>query len=55
MIWEDDPIDQIKSKLDKLNVRIAVFNPCANTPESHDFMNAMNENLNQLERVIKVE
>ncbi|MCK5467205.1 MAG: zinc ABC transporter substrate-binding protein [Cyclobacteriaceae bacterium] len=53
MIWEDDPIEEIKSKLDEMNIKIAVFSPCANNPEAGDFMDLMNENLNQLERMIK--
>lgn len=53
MIWEDDPIEEIKSKLDEMNVKIAVFSPCANNPKAGDFMDLMNENLNQLERMIK--
>jgi hypothetical protein len=34
---------------------VSVFNPCANTPETGDFMGVMNQNLNDLERVIKIQ
>lgn len=55
MIWEDAPIDEIKSKLQEMKVATAVFNPCANTPKDDDFMSAMHKNLNQLEQVIAIE
>ena len=55
MIWEDDPVTDIKSKLLEIKVSFAVFNPCANTPEDGDFMSTMNENLRQLEQMIAME
>lgn len=54
MIWEDNPIEEIKSKLLELKVSVVVFNPCANVPEVGDFMDMMNENLNQLELVVGI-
>lgn len=55
MIWEDEPLDEIKSKLDALNVSIVVFNPCGNALATGDFINMMNKNLNQLEQIIMIE
>jgi len=52
MIWEDAPIQEIESKLVDLEITIVVFRPCANRPETGDFMNIMNENLLHAERVI---
>jgi len=52
MIWEDEPLEETKSMLNDLNVLVAVFNPCANTPETGDFMGIMNENLQQLKQAI---
>lgn len=52
-IWEDKPLEKIVTKLDELNVSGVVFSPCANAPESGDFMTVMHENLNLLEQSIK--
>lgn len=52
MVWEDEPLNEIKLKLEKLNILIAVFNPCANKPVSGDFIDVMNKNLQQLEQAI---
>lgn len=52
MIWEDEPLEETKSMLNDLNLSVAVFNPCANTPETGDFMGIMNDNLDQLKQAI---
>ncbi|MEE9574014.1 MAG: metal ABC transporter substrate-binding protein [Candidatus Neomarinimicrobiota bacterium] len=45
MLWEDDPLPEIKQELLKRRIRIAVFKPCANTPTSSDFLNLMKTNI----------
>ncbi len=55
MIWEDEPSNEIKIKLDSLNVAVAVFNPSGNTIAAGDFLSMMNKNVNQLEKIIKIE
>lgn len=52
MIWESEPLEEIKSKLEQLNISIAVFDPCANTPDSGDFMDVMKENVERLSKVV---
>jgi len=53
MLWEGSPLEEVQVRLDELNVKIVVFNPCANKPEEGDFMNNMNDNLKNLERAIE--
>lgn len=48
MLWEDKPLPEIEKKLNALGVRIAVFNPCANKPETGDFLSVMNSNIEGL-------
>ncbi len=55
MIWEDEPLGEIRSKLEKLNVLISVFDPCANKPESGDFIEVMNANIERLAKLINLQ
>ena len=48
MLWEDKPLPEIEKKLNKRGLRIVVFNPCANKPETGDFLSAMNSNIEGL-------
>jgi len=45
MLWEDDPLPEVKQELLKRGIRIVVFKPCANTPTSSDFLNLMKTNI----------
>ena len=48
MIWEDTPLRQIRERLASIGIRSAVFDPCANTPPSGDFLSVMEKNLEAL-------
>jgi zinc transport system substrate-binding protein len=48
MLWEDDPLPEVKQELLKREIRIVVFKPCANTPTSSDFVNSMKTNIANL-------
>ena len=48
MLWEDKPLSEIEKRLNNLGLRIVVFNPCANKPETGDFLSAMNSNVEGL-------
>ncbi|MDD5035538.1 MAG: metal ABC transporter substrate-binding protein [Methylococcaceae bacterium] len=48
MIWEDRPDPEIADKLQSLGLKSLVFSPCANRPESGDFLEVMKENLENL-------
>ena len=49
MLWEEEPLEDIKKKLEKLNVRISVFIPCGNRPEEGNFIEIMRKNLKDLD------
>jgi zinc transport system substrate-binding protein len=51
MIWEDTPLPEIRERLESVGIRSAVFDPCANTPPSGDFLSVMNDNVQALRLV----
>ena len=51
MLWEDTPQPQTVSRLQTLGVAVVVFRPCANRPETGDFMSVMEENLQRLVQI----
>lgn len=53
MIWENDPTPESVEKLKAMGVKITVFKPCANIPDSGDFMSVMKENLDNMESVYR--
>lgn len=55
MIWEEEPLGDIRSKSEQLDVLISVFDPCANTPEIGDFVDVMNANIKRLEKAIDLQ
>ncbi|MCP4901312.1 MAG: zinc ABC transporter substrate-binding protein, partial [bacterium] len=50
MIWEGTPLPQVIERLESVGIRSVVFDPCANTPESGDYLSVMNKNLEALRR-----
>lgn len=48
MLWEGEPLEQSVRRLEKLGVASIVFDPCANTPESGDFLTVMKRNIENL-------
>jgi zinc transport system substrate-binding protein len=51
MIWEDTPLPEMSQRLESIGIRSVVFDPCANTPPSGDFLSVMGENLQALRLV----
>jgi zinc transport system substrate-binding protein len=51
MIWEGTPLPQIRERLESIGIRSVVFDPCANTPPSGDFLSTMEKNLQALRLV----
>ena len=51
MLWEDEPMPEVKEILNKKGVQVAVFNPCGNQPESSDFMDTMNKNIKSISEI----
>lgn len=48
MIWEGKPSAEIAARLKQMGVISLVFDPCANRPESGDFLSVMKDNLTNL-------
>lgn len=48
MLWESQPNAEIAGKLKTLGLDSVVFDPCANRPESGDFLEVMKKNLESL-------
>jgi zinc transport system substrate-binding protein len=55
MIWEAEPLPEIRERLAALGVNCAVFAPCGNVPESGDLLSVMRENLERLRPVLIAE
>jgi len=48
MLWEGEPTEETVAILEELGISSIVFDPCANTPESSDFLTVMRENVENL-------
>jgi len=48
MIWEKQPVAEINRRLDTMNIRTLVFDPCANRPGQGDFLDVMQQNVQNL-------
>jgi len=46
MLWEDQPLPEVKNRLKELGVASVVFSPCANMPDKGDFYEVMKKNIN---------
>lgn len=55
MLWEGGPMKESAKRLRQLDVESAVLNPCANRPETGDFLSVMRDNVSNLERVFGAE
>ncbi len=53
MIWESKPSEAIVAKLSQLGIGSLVFDPCANRPESGDFLDVMEKNLGHLKEAFR--
>ena len=51
MLWEDEPMPEVKEILNKKGVRVTVFKPCGNRPVIGDFMEAMNKNIKSIKGI----
>jgi zinc transport system substrate-binding protein len=49
MLWESEPMPEVKEILIKKGIQVKVFNPCGNQPINGDFMEIMNENIMALQ------
>ena len=51
MIWEGQPLDKSVQRLKEMGLGSVVFDPCANTPDSGDFLSVMKQNIENLRPV----
>lgn len=49
MLWEDQPSAKVEEILNEKGIRVVVFNPCGNRPESGDFIENMTMNIKAFE------
>ena len=49
MLWEDEPLPEIKEILAEKGIQTLVFNPCGNRPAEGDFMEQMKKNVHRLQ------
>jgi len=52
MLWEEQPLPEVEKELASLGLSVVVFNPCANKPDSGDFLSVMNQNLSNLKAAL---
>lgn len=48
MLWEGEPLAEVKAKIEAKGVKVVVFNPCGNKPSSGDFISVMRANVQNL-------
>jgi zinc transport system substrate-binding protein len=51
MLWESAPAPEIAARLLQLGIQSVVFDPCANRPQTGDFLSVMSENLTNTVRI----
>ncbi len=51
MIWENEPLPEIKEKLLEMKIKSVVFNPCGNTSEEGDYLSVMKRNIYNLKLI----
>ena len=53
MLWEEEPLPEVRAELQKRGVRPVVFHTCGNRPVKGDYLQAMRENLDALSAALK--
>ena len=48
MLWEGEPLPEIKAVLLQKGILVMVFNPCGNRPAEGDFIDVMKTNIQTL-------
>jgi zinc transport system substrate-binding protein len=51
MLWEGEPLDDTRKKLQELGIDIVIYDPCGNKPGAGDFLEVMGRNVHQLREV----
>jgi zinc transport system substrate-binding protein len=50
MIWEKQPVPEITGRLDAMGIGTLVFDPCGNRPRQGDFLDVMQQNVQNLSK-----
>ena len=50
MLWEGDPAPENVTRLEELDIRSTVFDPCANRPAEGDFLSVMTTNMENIKQ-----
>jgi len=53
MLWEDEPLEESVERLRALGVESTMLSPCANRPETGDFLSVMSDNARNLKQVFR--
>ena len=53
MLWEDEPIEEIKKKLISMGIKVIVFRTCGNKPPTGDFIKEMKNNLANFREILQ--
>lgn len=53
MIWEEDPLPAVASRLRGMGIEPVAFETCANAPDSGDYLGAMKANAQRFEAALK--
>ena len=53
MIWEEDPLPTVASRLRKMGIEPVAFETCANVPASGDYLSAMKANAKRFDAALK--
>ncbi len=53
MIWEQDPLPAVASRLRKMGIEPVAFETCANVPASGDYLSAMKANAKRFDAALK--
>ncbi len=48
MIWEAEPLPEVRDRLDAMGIGVVVFDPCATRPATGDFLSVMQDNVANL-------
>ena len=53
MLWEEEPLPEVRAELQKRGIRPVVFHTCGNRPAEGDYLQAMQQNLEALRAALK--
>ncbi|MDX2349904.1 MAG: metal ABC transporter substrate-binding protein [Porticoccus sp.] len=52
MLWEDEPLPQVATRLDEMGIQVVVFTPLGNRPAQGNFSSNMKANIHALEMAL---